>query len=336
VLRAADLDPLIVRGPLGAAVERELAADSRGPGHNVPADTIALALEQLAQEGVLKTREERDHRDVDARFDRQARYAVQEGLSAVDVHERLAASSVLMLGLGGAGGAIAEHLVRFGVGKLIVADGGHVARENMGRQSLYTPADCGRTKAAAATDRLRSIASGSTEIVPLHTMIDSTTSIVSICADEHPTFAVLAADAPQISIRTWMFEAARTTGVPYIWGGQALPYLYAGPLVVPDSNPCSHCARGIDPAIDALLVEAMDRHPFAMPALGSVDSMVAALMATEIFHWLTGVQTPATLDRCLTFDIRTFASTIETLECSACAPAAGREHDEVDGTPHAA
>ena len=71
--------------------------------------------------------------------------------------ERLAHSRVAVFGLGGVGGYVVEALARSGVGALDLIDSDTVSLSNRNRQLLATEATLGRSKAAAAAERVRSI-----------------------------------------------------------------------------------------------------------------------------------------------------------------------------------
>lgn len=71
--------------------------------------------------------------------------------------ERIAASTVLVMGVGGIGCAAASYLASSGVGHLILCDFDTVDLTNLGRQILYGPADIGKLKANAAVSRLASM-----------------------------------------------------------------------------------------------------------------------------------------------------------------------------------
>ena len=71
--------------------------------------------------------------------------------------ERLKASRVLVVGLGGVGGAAAEALIRSGVGELTFVDGDAFEPSNLNRQILATSRTLGRNKAAAAAERAAEI-----------------------------------------------------------------------------------------------------------------------------------------------------------------------------------
>ncbi|MBR2838137.1 MAG: ThiF family adenylyltransferase [Kiritimatiellae bacterium] len=74
--------------------------------------------------------------------------------------ERLAASRVLVVGVGGVGGWCAEALLRTGVGHLAVMDDDTVAESNLNRQCPATAAALGRLKVEAMRERLLSVDPG--------------------------------------------------------------------------------------------------------------------------------------------------------------------------------
>lgn len=67
---------------------------------------------------------------------------------------RIESSTVLIIGLGGLGCAAASYLACAGLGHLVLNDFDVVDETNLGRQTLYGPADIGELKAATAATRL--------------------------------------------------------------------------------------------------------------------------------------------------------------------------------------
>lgn len=70
---------------------------------------------------------------------------------------RLAASRVLLVGLGGLGGSILEHLARLGVGHIVGVDGDVFEESNLNRQVLATEQVLGQSKAEVAAQRVAAI-----------------------------------------------------------------------------------------------------------------------------------------------------------------------------------
>lgn len=84
-----------------------------------------------------------------------ARYERNFPSLSLEEQELLARKRVLIVGCGGLGGNIIEHLARMGVGELTVVDGDVFEASNMNRQVLSAPAVLGTSKAAAAYERIR-------------------------------------------------------------------------------------------------------------------------------------------------------------------------------------
>ncbi len=80
---------------------------------------------------------------------------------------RLKHSSVLVVGVGGVGGAAVEALARCGVGRLTFVDGDVFEPSNLNRQLLCTLDAIGKNKAVIAAERARSVnADVITEAIP--------------------------------------------------------------------------------------------------------------------------------------------------------------------------
>jgi tRNA A37 threonylcarbamoyladenosine dehydratase len=71
--------------------------------------------------------------------------------------ERLHNAHVLVVGLGGVGGVIAEMLARAGIGKLTIVDGDTIHHTNRNRQIIALQSSEGKSKVAAWEERLRDI-----------------------------------------------------------------------------------------------------------------------------------------------------------------------------------
>ncbi len=87
-------------------------------------------------------------------FMRYSRQLLLEDI-AIEGQQKLLASRVLIIGLGGLGSPAALYLAGAGVGTLTLADDDAVHLSNLQRQILFTSADIDRPKAAAAQTRLQ-------------------------------------------------------------------------------------------------------------------------------------------------------------------------------------
>jgi molybdopterin/thiamine biosynthesis adenylyltransferase len=74
---------------------------------------------------------------------------------SVPEQARLMNATVLLAGAGGLGGYVLELLARFGVGRIVVADGDGFEDSNLNRQLLSTASNLGCNKARAGAERAR-------------------------------------------------------------------------------------------------------------------------------------------------------------------------------------
>ncbi len=85
------------------------------------------------------------------------RYERQLPLLGDDCIEKLKNKTVLLCGLGGVGGYVAEALVRTGIGKIILIDCDVFDESNLNRQLFCTANDVGKLKTEVAAERATAI-----------------------------------------------------------------------------------------------------------------------------------------------------------------------------------
>lgn len=102
------------------------------------------------------------------------RYSRHILLADVDVagQQKLLASRVLVIGLGGLGSPAAMYLAASGIGHLTIADGDSVDLTNLQRQVVHTTASVGTPKTESALRTLRSL-NPEIEIVPVAERLDA-------------------------------------------------------------------------------------------------------------------------------------------------------------------
>ncbi|MDA4127287.1 MAG: molybdopterin-synthase adenylyltransferase MoeB [Thaumarchaeota archaeon] len=110
-----------------------------------------------------------------AEFERYSRQIVMPEIGP-EGQERLKASSVLVVGVGGLGTPAAVFLAAAGVGRIGLADFDTVQASNLHRQVLYSEEDLGRKKVEVARARLQRI-NPHTKIETYDTKLDSTNAL---------------------------------------------------------------------------------------------------------------------------------------------------------------
>jgi molybdopterin/thiamine biosynthesis adenylyltransferase len=125
---------------------------------------------------------------------------------------QLLQSSVLVAGLGGLGGFLAEFLGRVGVGRLLLADGDHFTPPNLNRQLLATVETLGLNKARVTARHLQEINPAiAAEAIP-HFL---TPANLMGCLSQ---VQVVVDGLDTIATRRELFTAAVEAGVPLVHG----------------------------------------------------------------------------------------------------------------------
>ena len=211
-------------------------------------------------------------------LDRYARQMVLPELGGRG-QERLRASAVALIGLGGLGAPAALYLAAAGVGRLVLVDDDRVTLGNLHRQVLYTTADVGRTKTAAAAEKLAQL---NPEILaePRCERFDAANgdalcADVDLVLDGSDSFATRATVTAAAARRTRPVVSASVQG----FEGQATVF---APFAAADA-PCFRCLFPADPPADAVPSCALGG------ILGPVAGQLGSLMATEAIKWLVGL-----------------------------------------------
>ncbi|MGD9405756.1 MAG: ThiF family adenylyltransferase [Anaerolineae bacterium] len=191
--------------------------------------------------------------------------------------ELLRKKSAIVVGCGALGSHVASHLVRAGVGRLVLADRDFVEWHNLPRQALYAEADAeaGVPKAVAAARRLRQI-NGQVEIEE---------HVVDVNADTVEGLIegadIVLDGADNFEVRYLVNEACVKRGIPWIYGGVLGTYGLTA-AIVPGETPCLRCLLGPMPP------------PGSVPTcetagvLGTIVAVIASLEVTEALKVLTG------------------------------------------------
>lgn len=230
---------------------------------------------------------------------RDERYARQTMLPEIgeEGQRRLAASSVLIVGLGGLGSAVAPYLTGAGVGRLGLADPDRVSASNLPRQTLYTESQIGRPKPEAARERLAGLnAATRFDLYPEGLTAANARELVA-------AYDLVVDCCDNFATRYLLDEACAAVGRPWVYGsigafhGQVSLFNGPGGRRYTELYPDREVLCALPPA--------------AAGVLGPTPGVVGALEAAEAIKWLAGFG--ELLDgRLLTLDLKTMQT--ETIE----------------------
>lgn len=228
--------------------------------------------------------------------------------------ERLFASSAVLAGCGALGTAVANLLVRAGLGRLRIIDRDFVEPSNLQRQTLFDEADArdALPKAIAAERKLRAI--------------NSDTQVQGVVADLTPAnaeellvgFPLILDGTDNFETRFLINDVAVKLGVPWIYA--AVVASYGVTLTVrPGETACLACLLETDSQgrTPAGVEETCETVGVLNPAVG----VIASIEAVEAMKLLLG-RTDALHGRLVSFDVWSgeFRSIRigRNLDCRAC------------------
>jgi len=207
----------------------------------------------------------------------QHRYAAHLGLSSIGEggQQRICASRVVLVGLGGLGCPAAQYLVSSGIGHLVLCDFDTVSKSNLARQILYRDSDVGREKTLAAAEYLTAL-NPSTKLETINARMDEAqlSALASDC-----DLVIDASD--NYGTRLAVNNACLQTGLPWIMGsairmeGQVVLFQPAD-----DSTACYRCIYGQAP-------ETLEDCPGA-GIFAPVAGMIGTAMAHRALSFLAG------------------------------------------------
>jgi molybdopterin-synthase adenylyltransferase len=212
------------------------------------------------------------------------RYSRQIMLPEIDMEgqERLAASRVLIVGLGGLGSPAALYLAAAGVGMLVLLDHDQVDLSNLQRQIAHDTDSIGQHKTTSAERRLRAI----NPEVRIHSMPErATPALLRKLAAE---VDVVLDGTDNFATRFMVNRACLETGRALVSGAAIR---MEGQLAVfrpgQAASPCYACLYPED-------IDERRETCSETGVLAPVVGVIGSLMATEAMRLLTGFGTPAT------------------------------------------
>jgi adenylyltransferase/sulfurtransferase len=255
------------------------------------------------------------------RYRRQTQFAAfgKEGQA------RLAASKVLIVGVGALGSTIAERLVRAGVGAVRLVDRDWVELDNLPRQTLYTEADVHhRTpKAIAAAAHLRAINSQCSLTADVCDVTFETVS--ALCTD----IDIVLDGTDNFETRFLINDVAHQRNLPWVHGG-VLGGAGQVMAIVPGQTACFRCLVPDLPPAGSF--ETCDSAGVMGPAVSIIGSWQAMLAIQRLSDPQNPPASQMTAIDIWNGQLRSISAPRETL--AAHCPACNGQYDFLSGQRH--
>ena len=184
--------------------------------------------------------------------------------------------TALIIGLGGIGCATASYLACAGVGHLLLCDFDTVDETNLGRQTLYGPADVGQLKAVRAASRLAAM-NPDVRLTEIPDRLSNNALVEAVSLAD-----VVLDGCDNFATRFQVNEAAVSCGKPLVSGAAIR---MEGQLAVfgPDysKSPCYRCLyREADESLESCAGNGV---------LSPVPGVIGTMMAVEALKILAGL-----------------------------------------------
>ena len=221
---------------------------------------------------------------------------------------KLKAASVLIVGAGGLGSAVALYLAAAGIGRIGLVDDDVVEISNLQRQVLYVTSEYGKAKVESARERL----------LALNPTIDVKAIRERFTAESAERIAagydILVDCADNFGTRYLVNDLCVLTGRPDVYGAVSR---FEGQVSVFDARrgPCYRCLFPVP------LPPELTPDNSKMGVLGVLPGVIGTLQATEVIKLILNLGQPL-IGRMIAFDALT--STFQTLKvaksatCRAC------------------
>jgi len=265
-----------------------------------------------------------------------SRYPRQTALLGQEGQLRLAAVSVVLVGLGALGSHLAQQLAYLGVRRYTLLDGGKVGTSSLSRLIGSTGDDVGVPRTHVAARLIRSIQPGADVHVVAGSLPES---LLDAGAAVGAAAAVIASPSKD-SVRFILTELCSIAGTPYVDVATGIRRLgddvvYGGRVVVAGpAAGCLFCRGELDRRKDASPADTHNPRagvgagPTALRCIGAsftINAVVASLAATETACLISGLRAPCGM---LTYrahvGIVTRAGDVPARHCPYCARWASR------------
>lgn len=224
---------------------------------------------------------------------------------AQQLHNKLANSHIILLGIGGIGSHIAHTLVASGIKKLTIVDFDKIELSNITRQMLYTEIDVGKFKIDVAEKKLKQI-NPEVEIDKYNICFKSLKDIEDFVHKVgNFDFLITTLDNPRGEIRMMLDKVLYNTNRPYIYNGSVGATISVGPIIKKGITKSLNDMGGNRNLLNDELKE-LNNTLYKGALLESFNGVAGQICAYEVIKYLINNAEPQTIGKELLFNLDNF------------------------------
>jgi sulfur-carrier protein adenylyltransferase/sulfurtransferase len=210
--------------------------------------------------------------------------------SATEFQYSLCRATVAIIGLGGVGSIVFQHLIAAGVKSFILVDFDQVDASNLNRQFIYNRNSIGSQK----VEECKQYASNIDSNIKISYYVEKIDSIDKLQMFDKYSFNLLvnAADSPS-NLTKILNQYSITRSIPFVDVGVGLNRGTWGPLTIPNKTLCMDCFIKFEVETmseDEKLVYKLMKGVTQSASFGPTNTIVSAFLAKDIIIFLAGLR----------------------------------------------
>lgn len=213
---------------------------------------------------------------------------------------------VTIIGAGGTGSIILQHLVAAGLKNIHIVDFDIVNMSNLNRQLCFGINSVGKEK-TQETIKYLLFMRNDLNITTTTCCIDSFVKLNTICEKNIPDLIICCADKPPLDIRIWHTQICIEKNIPVIFGGVGLHDGNIGPFLTNKADALKYLTK-LEQCKTIVNIEEV-----ISPSICWTNSLMAILMAGDILKFLSQTEEPLSKDKCIKINFKTLDKVIEVL-----------------------
>lgn len=263
-------------------------------------------IETLSENGFIRT-EKNDY--VGSKVERQVYYFESLGDKFNSMQSKLEEKSVCIVGLGGVGSVVIQHLVGAGIKKYNLIDFDQIEYSNLNRQFIYNQSHIGKSKLEIVRDYIINVEP--LAVINTFEKFIGDEEGMSFLDNEKIDMLICAADIPIGKVYEEVSTYCFSRGIPHTFCGVGLDEGYWGPMLVPGKSSTyknfikkmSEDYTDIELKINNFLYGTKKT---MKASFGPVNTIISSFLVYDVIRFLSEIETSQLINARNKFSLNTF------------------------------
>jgi len=220
---------------------------------------------------------------IGTRFEKSAFYFLMHGIK-IDPIQTIKSKKIMIVGAGGIGAILLEHLSAAGANNIVVIDFDKVSVTNLNRQYTFSEKDIGKSKLKILAQKFKNIKT-------IRQKISSEADFEIIYDKYKPDIVINCADTPPLWIELFLLSPMIRTNTAYIACGVGLDSGTIGPFLKTKKEKQAEL-KSLKSVADRLFYTST-----CFSSFGPTNSIIADILAQDVCNYLVGLPTIASKKR---------------------------------------